>query len=167
MGKHNEHVEHLKGHAGNGEEVDRNHAAEVIVKECLPVVGRAGTTARDHVFGDGSLSEGDTEREQLAVDPRSTPQRIGVVPVPDQGDEVWGNGFPAGFARTAIPSPEGSKPCAMPLKDGAGLNQDQPGLPFSPGLGKPSPKNTVQRRQTRSFGVPAQHEQLVSQGQDF
>jgi hypothetical protein len=83
MGKHNEHVEHLKGHAGNGEEVDRNHTAEVIAKECLTVVGRAGTTARDHVFGDGSLSQVDTELEQLAVDPRSTLQGIGIVHLSD------------------------------------------------------------------------------------
>jgi hypothetical protein len=157
----------LPTEGGNGEEVDRNHAAEVIAKERFPVLGRGATRTRDHVFGDGSLREGDPELEQLAVNPGSAPQWIGVVDVPDQGDEVWGNGFPAGFASTAFPSPEESKPCAMPLKDRAGLNQEQPGLPSSPGPGKPSPKNTVQRRQARSSGAPALHEQLVSQGQDF
>ena len=55
----------------------------------------------------------------------------------------------------------------MPLKDRAGLNQAQPGLPSAPGLRKPGPKNPVQRRQAWSFGAPAQHEQLVSQGQDL
>jgi hypothetical protein len=118
----------------------------VIAKERFPVLGRGPTRTRDHVVGDGSLREGDAELEQLAVNPGSAPQRIGVVHVPDQGDEVWGNGFPASFARTAFPSPEESKPCAMPLKDGAGFNQDQPGLPFSPGL-------ESQAQRTRSSGV--------------
>jgi hypothetical protein len=49
MGKHPEPVEHLKGPAGNGEEVDRNHAAEVIAKEGLPVVGRGAPHTRDPV----------------------------------------------------------------------------------------------------------------------
>src|SRR5664279_5706426 len=53
----------------------------------------------------------------------------------------------------------------MPLKDGAGLNQAQPTLPSAPGLREPGPKDPVQRRQTWSLGAPAQHEQLVSQGQ--
>ena len=38
MGKDNENVEHLEGEGGNGEEVDRNHAAEVIAEECFPVL---------------------------------------------------------------------------------------------------------------------------------
>jgi hypothetical protein len=34
---------------GNGEEVDRNPAAEVIAMEGLPVVGRGATLTRDQV----------------------------------------------------------------------------------------------------------------------
>src|ERR1019366_7245836 len=37
----------------------------------------------------------------------------------------------------------------------------------TPGLRKPSPKDPVQRRQAWSFGTTAQHEQLVSQGQNL
>jgi hypothetical protein len=161
MGKDNEGAEHLEGEGGNGKEVDRNHAAEVIAKERFPVLGRGATRTRDHGVGDGSLREGDTELEQLAVNPGSTPQRIGAVHVPDQGDEVRGNGFPAGFARTAFPSPAESKPRSMPREDRAGLNQAQPGFPSFPGLRKPSPKGTVQRCQAWSFGARAQDEQLV------
>ena len=39
MRQDNKNVEHLKGEGGDGEEVDRNHAAEAIAKENLPVLG--------------------------------------------------------------------------------------------------------------------------------
>ena len=55
----------------------------------------------------------------------------------------------------------------MPLKDGAGLNQAQSTFPSTPVLRKPSLKDPVQRRQAWSFGTTAQHEQLVSQGQNL
>ena len=161
MGKHKEHVEHLKGHAGNGEEVDRNHAAEVIAKEGLPVVGRAGTTARDHVSGDGSLSNGDTELEQLAVDPRSTPQRIGLVHLPDQDNDVRANGSPAGFARTTLPPPKEAKTRSMPLDDGVRLKDPKRHLPSVPSVREPDPERPVQRRQAGSLAATVQDEQLV------
>jgi hypothetical protein len=113
------------------------------------------------------LGNGQAKLEQFTVDAGSTPERIGVTHSADQVDGVWGDGFPAGFARTAFPSPEEPKPGAMPLKDRAGLNQAQPTLPSAPGLRKPSPNDPVQRRQAWSLGAPAQHEQLVSQGQDL
>ena len=146
MRKHNEGIEHVKGDGGNAEEVNRNHASEVIAKERLPVVGRGAPSSRDHIVGDGSLSQGDTKLEQLAMNPGSAPQRIRLVHVPDQGDDVWANGFPAGFGRTAFPPPEESKPRSMPLDDRAGLNQAEPGFPFVPGMREPSPKGPVQWR---------------------
>ena len=57
------------------------------------------------------------------MDAGSTPERIGATHLVDQVDGVWGDGFPAGFVRTAFPSPEEPKSRAMPLKDRAGLNQ--------------------------------------------
>jgi hypothetical protein len=101
------------------------------------------------------------------VNARSTPERIGATHLADQVDGAWGDGFPAGIASTTFPSPEEPKARAMPLKDGAGLNQAQPTFPSAPGLRKPSPKDPVQRRQAWSFGTTAQHEQLVSQGQNL
>src|ERR1035437_3445587 len=53
----------------------------------------------------------------------------------------------------------------MPLDDRAGLNQAQPALPSAPGLRKAAPNDPVQRCQAWSLEAPAQHEQLVSQGQ--
>ena len=101
------------------------------------------------------------------MDAGSTPERIGATHLADQADGVRGYGFPAGIASTTFPSPEEPKARAMPLKDGAGLNQAQPTVPSTPGLRKPGPQDPVQRRQAWGLGFPAQHEQLVSQGQNL
>jgi hypothetical protein len=68
------------------------------------------------------LGNGQAKLKEFTVDAGSTPERIGATHLADQVDGVWGDGFPAGFAGTAFPSPEEPKPRAMPLKDRAGLN---------------------------------------------
>jgi hypothetical protein len=73
MGKDQEDIEHLKVEGGNGEGIDRNHAAAMIAKERFPVVGRGATGAWGHIVGDGLLRYGDAELEQLAVNSGSTP----------------------------------------------------------------------------------------------
>ena len=123
MGQDDKDVEDVKAKGGHGEEVDRDHAAEVIVQESLPVLGRGPAGTLDHVFGDGPLGNGQTQLEQFPVNSGSTPERIGAAHLADEADGVRGHGFPAGLARMAAPSPEESKPRSMPLKNGAGLNE--------------------------------------------
>ena len=72
MGKDEEDVEHLKVNRGNGQEIDRNHAGKVIAQESFPVLGWRAMGTRDHIVGDGSLRDGNTELEQLAVNSGST-----------------------------------------------------------------------------------------------
>jgi len=160
-----ESVEDVEGDGGNGEEVDRHHAAEVIAEECLPVLGRGATSPRDHVSGDRSLSNGDTELEQLAVNPGRAPQRIRVAHLPDQGDDLWGDGFPAGWARAAFPSPEEAETCPVPLDDGVRLEDPKRRFPSFPGVGEPDPEGPVQWRQPWSVGTATQDEQLVAKSQ--
>jgi hypothetical protein len=83
MRKNQDDLEHLKVEGGNGQEIDRNHAAAVMAKESFPVVGRATTGAWDHIVGDGSWREGDPELDQLAVNSGSTPQWIGAIHFPN------------------------------------------------------------------------------------
>ena len=53
----------------------------------------------------------------------------------------------------------------MPLDDGAGLNQAKPSLPSLPGLRKPGPKGTVQRRQAWAIGAAIEDQKLVVQSE--
>jgi hypothetical protein len=41
-----------------------------------------------HILGHGSLADRDAQLEQLAMDPRSTPERIGQADVADQRPNV-------------------------------------------------------------------------------
>src|ERR1035441_7238134 len=167
MRQDNKDVQEVKVEGGDDEEVDRHHAAEVIAEESLPVLGRGPADSWDHVFGDGALGNGQSKLKEFTVDAGSAPQRVGATHVADQINGVWGKGFAACFRRPAFPSPEEAKARAMPLDDRAGLNQAQPALPSAPDLRKTAPNNPVQRRQAWSLGIPAQHEHLVSQGQDL
>ena len=165
MRQDNKHVEHLKGERGDAEEIDRRHAAEVIAKESLPVLGRGPPGTRDHVFGDGALGDGQAKFEQFTVDSGSAPERIGATHFADQADRVRGDGFPTDSAGAAFPSPEESKSRSMPLDDGAGLSQAKPSLPSVPGLRKPCPKGTVYRRQAWAIGATVEDQKLVVQSE--
>jgi hypothetical protein len=102
------------------------------------------------------LRDGDTELEQLTVNPGSPLQRIGVVHLPNQGDGGRNDGFSAGFARAAFPSPEKSEPRAMPSGDGAGLNQEQSRFLSTPGMGEPHPQGSIHGSQPWAVGTSAQ-----------
>jgi hypothetical protein len=65
----------------------------------------------------------ETQFKQLAVDPGSTPQRIGLAQVANEPNGVWANGVAAGFAGTAFPSPEEPKALPTPADDGIGLRE--------------------------------------------
>jgi hypothetical protein len=123
MRQDNKDVQEVKVEGGDDQEVDRHHAAEVIAEESRPVLGWGPADMRDHVLGDGALGNGQAKLKEFTVDAGSPPERIGATHLADQADGVWGDGLPAGFVRTAFPSPEEPKARAMPLKDGAGLNQ--------------------------------------------
>ena len=98
----------------------------------------------DHVFGDGSLSHGEAQLEQLAVDPGSAPQRIGPAHVPNEGNGVRSNGLSASF-RTTLQLPEETKTLPMPADDGIGLHEPKPNSPSAPRAGKPGQEGTIQR----------------------
>lgn len=165
MREDNKHVEYLEGERGDGEEVDRNHTAKVIAKEGFAVLGRGPPGTWDHVFGDSALGNDQAQFEEFPVDSGSTPKRIGATHLPDQADDVRGDGFPTEAAGMACPSPEESKSGSMPSNDAAGLDQAKPGFPSVPSLRKPGPKGTVQRRQASAMGAAVEDQKLVSQSE--
>jgi hypothetical protein len=67
----------------NHEQIDRRDAVGMIAEECLPALGRRACSPR-HILGDAGLADLDAELEQLAMDPRRSPQRIGNAHLADQ-----------------------------------------------------------------------------------
>jgi hypothetical protein len=108
-------IKQLKREGRNDEKIHRGDSIGVVAQECLPPL-RWGFPVPCRVFGDRGLANFDAEFEELAVDPRSTPQRIGETHFPDQLANferyLW-----SAAARSRLPSPEQAKTSAMPADD--------------------------------------------------
>jgi len=69
--------EQAKGHGGDHEEIHRGDAVGMITQEGrLPALRRRSPPPR-HILRDARLPDIDTELEELAMDPRSTPEWVG------------------------------------------------------------------------------------------
>jgi len=65
------------------EQIHSRNATRVIAQKRLPALGRRSSPAR-HILGNAGLPNIDTELEQFAMDPWSSPQRIGNAHLADQ-----------------------------------------------------------------------------------
>ena len=137
----------------------------MIAQEGCPFLGRGPTRLPDHVFADGSLGDANSQFLEFPVNARCAPQRFGAVHLLDQGNDVRGNGPPAGFARTTLPPPKEAKTRSMPLDDDVRLKHSKRHFPSVPGVGEPDPECSVQWREAGALGASVQDEQLVMQSQ--
>src|SRR5690242_2901030 len=76
-------VERTKGDCRHHEKVHRGDAVSMVTKERLPALRRRGPPPR-HILGHTGLADLDAQLEQLAMDPRRSPQRIGNAHLADQ-----------------------------------------------------------------------------------
>jgi hypothetical protein len=75
MAQDDQHDQHPECRRWNREEIQRDRLLEMVLEKRLPLL-RRWASALDHVLGDGRLANLDTELEQLAVNPRRTPEWI-------------------------------------------------------------------------------------------
>ena len=85
--QHHEHEEDTERRGGHNEEVDGNQVGNVIGKEGPPRLRRRVSPTL-HEPGDRPLRDGETELEDLAMDPGRAPERVGVRHLPDQGTQL-------------------------------------------------------------------------------
>jgi len=83
VGEDDRNVEQPKRCGRHDEHVDGRDAFGVIPQEGAPSRERR-TSSSHHVFGDRSLTDLDAELEQLAMDPRCTPERVGAAHLTNQ-----------------------------------------------------------------------------------
>jgi hypothetical protein len=103
-------------------QIHRSDPISVIEQERLPTL-RRWFSSFDHIFGHTRLSDIDSELEQLSVDPRRPPQRIGDAHLADKLAYLrysWS-------ATTAprLPAPIRSEAGAVPFYDGLRLHNRQ------------------------------------------
>src|ERR1039457_6522475 len=95
----------------------------MIMKERLPPL-RWRACSRGHILGRARLSNIDAELEQLSMDPRRAPQRIGNAHLADQPADLRRHSRPATTA-SRLPAPIRPKTRAMPADNGVRLNDRQ------------------------------------------
>ena len=104
----------LKAQRRYNAHIDRGNGLSVIAKKCLPALRRR-LIASGHIFRDRRLGDLIAKLQELAMDPRCTPQRVFHAYAPDQ------------FAKLAIdprpprpipgfPPPEGLTPARCQRK---------------------------------------------------
>src|ERR1700730_18065525 len=98
-----ESIEQAKRHCRHDEHIHRSDPISVIAEECPPALGRR-VSSPDHVLGHAGLSDIDAVLEQLSMDPRRSPQRIGNAHLADKLASLKRNCGPA-TPRFRFPAP--------------------------------------------------------------
>src|ERR1041385_2183713 len=83
-------VEKPERSADDDEHIQGGDAVDMVPQECPPSRGW-GFGSFDHVLGHRGLADADPELEEFTVDPRCTPQWIGLAHLTDQGADVMVN----------------------------------------------------------------------------
>src|SRR5271170_2561550 len=101
MGEDDRNVEQPKGRAGYEEHVDGGDPLGLVVQETAPSRRRRPSSSH-HVLGNRGLADLNAELEQLAMNPRRSPERVGAAHLPNQFANFSIQRRPSGF-RTPTP----------------------------------------------------------------
>ena len=124
--------------------------------------GRDPTT--HHVAPDRSFTDRDAELQQLAVDARGAPGRVGAAHLADERVNSVRDAGPARSARPTLPAPVEPKAASMPPEHGVGLDDDERVSPAGPQATEPRPEQPVNGPQPRAPAcLSLQDRQLMAQ----
>jgi len=152
MLQYDEHKQHFQGDRGHGEEIDRDHLTQVVVKKGLPcLTGWPGKLSQNARYR--SLGNLDAQHFQLAVDARRTPQRIGNQHALDQLANLQGRSWSASSwaMRVAQSGPRPAESFALPMGDGVRLDIEKRTAPTGPPAAKSDPKYSIEGGQNRAL----------------
>src|SRR6202171_77602 len=116
-------IEQTKRDGRHDEHIHRSDPISMIAQERLPTL-RRWFSSLDHIFGNARLSDTDAELEQLSVDQRRSPQRIGNTHLADKLPYLRRYGWSTTTA-PRLPAPVRSEPGAVPFYDGLRLHYRQ------------------------------------------
>src|SRR6202163_3052544 len=116
-------VEQAKRDCRYDEQIHRGDAVGMIAEERPPALGRR-VSSPDHVLGHAGLSDIDAELEELSMDPRRSPQRIGNAHLADKLAYLRRYSWSAPTA-PRLPPPVRSEARAVPFNHGLRLHDRQ------------------------------------------
>ena len=102
------------------------------------------------------------------MDPRRTPQRIGLAHLADQGADIRVNRRAAAPTQAGAPTPVEPETTSMPMNDGRRLDQNHRLETARPEAVEPDPEQAVAGAKTQPAGALApEHAQLMAEGDDL
>jgi hypothetical protein len=98
-----QHIEEAEADRRHDEQIHRGDASGMVVQKGLPALARRPPSSR-HVLGHCRLSDLDTKLEQLAMNARRAPQRIGTAHLANETAQVARDSW-ATAACAGLPAP--------------------------------------------------------------
>ena len=98
-----------------------------------------------HVFRDAGFGNLNAELEQLAVNPRRSPEWVLTTHGANQLAYLLGHARSPRLTVSDLPGPEQAKAFPVPANDGRGLDDKDAGLPVVPDSAQPGPQQAIRR----------------------
>ena len=164
MQQDDEHVEHTESRRRHHEEVDRGEIGDVVLKEGSPSLRRRLRVTRDET-GNSPLRDVEPELEQLAVDARRAPERIGERHGANEFRKLRSDARSTRSPAPGLPGPERTEALSMPANHRLGANDVERLAPPCPTPREPDPEGAVQRPESWSLRPAAEQGELLSERQ--
>jgi len=97
-----------------------------------------------HVFGDRGLRDLDAQLEELAMNPRSAPERIGQAHPAHEGSDLRVERGPSRAVASTLPAPVVFEPLSVPADDRFGLDNHQRSFPATPSAAQHGPEGSIE-----------------------
>jgi len=148
---------------GNGEEVDGDDIANMVVQERPP--RRRWRLARtDSVPVNRRLGDDVAQERELGLDARRSPKRVlarhSTNQLANLSFDPRASGFPL-----RLPSPKELEALAMPSNNGVRLDDEQDRTPTWPDPGQADPEQAVAVAELRALRGPLQNRQLLAKSE--
>ena len=123
--------------------------------------------AAHQVLAHAGLADVDAEFQQLAVDPRSAPERVLTTHGPNQHAHLFRHGRPPWLTVLDLPGPEQAKTFPVPADDSRSLDDEDAGLPIVPDRAQPSPHQSISRGQFGSLDGALKNAELMAESENL
>src|SRR2546422_3486736 len=159
VAQHHEHEQDPKGRRGYSEEIQRDQILGVILQKRAPRLRRRPPRS-EHVLRNRRLRYRQAQLQQLAMDPRRTPERIGAADPPNQISERRPDRGPTVSAST-LPRPVAPEPLPMPADHGLWPHHSQRIPPALPEPRQHNPEDPVHSRESWPRLARLPHRELL------
>ena len=117
------HAANLEHHGGHGEEVHGDEGLDVIGQEGVPGL-RRGLPMAHQILGHRRLRDLDAQLPEFPVNPRRTPEGVGLGHPLDERSDRRGDNWTAWPVPAALPRPEEREAGSVPSDHGGGWTME-------------------------------------------